>query len=216
MSPRASDCVDGRQSGRQDTKKHSGSIIIGGIEKTERGIPGKKLDIPAVGDGFTSHGRRSPAAERGRKAMEESFQGGGGSPRNMREEAGAGEQGRTSPGAGTPLANIEKQDLSTQNKDVLEHVEANGGTLEDIQCTETISRGRGEDPALNIGSAEVQSSQILVEVDSGQHQPEYNQALMCNQRNPQYGGKKVSGVERTGWKPGKGHLGNIKGPPHKK
>lgn len=142
MSPRASDCVDGRQSGRQDTKKHSGSTIIGGIEKTERGIPGKKRDYMTVGDGSTSHGRRSPTVGRGRKAMEESFPGGGGSPRNMREEAGAREQGRTSPGVGSPSAYIEKQDLSTQDKDVLEHVEANGGTLEDIQCRDYIQGER--------------------------------------------------------------------------
>lgn len=127
----------------------------------------------------------------------------------------AREQGHLSPGVGTPIADTDKQDPLTQDQGGLDQLEANGGTLEALQCTETVLTAGREVPAPNTGQMAIQGTQILAEADPSQGLLEHNQALMVNQLSPKNEDRRPQDPNGQ-MEDREGHLGIIEGPPHKK
>lgn len=89
---------------------------------------------------------------------------------------------------------IDKQGSLAQDLGVMNHLEANGWTLEATQGTETVLVTGGEAPASNLDQSPMQGSQKATEVDPGQCLLVHNQTLMHDQMSPQKGDRRSQGL----------------------
>lgn len=210
LSPRVSDPMMGRQTERQEEKRCSGASHNAGIDRTERGAPTRNHGTQAVGRGIVEHGRKSPAAGRGRRVPEQGSPGDRQGPGKTGEEVRAKEQGHLRPGIGTlivdygitghkdinPLKSLNKQDPMTLGQGKPGHLAAEEGALEALYCTEAILTTGRDAPAPNMGLMDVQGKQTLLDAGSCPGLQEDNQTLMLNNLSPKNGERRPPGLSK--------------------
>lgn len=194
LSPRASEAGPGWQAGRQDERKGSNLNSSSGMVRAERRASTPNYGTQAAGRGLMEHGRRSPAAGRGRKAPEHGTPGARQSPLRMGEEVMAPEQVYAMPPGGTLATDhgsirhkdmnfvnsLRERDSWVQEQGNGDHQDSGGGALEVPYSAEAITGGNALAP--NMGRTIAQGVQVVSDKGSGLQGD--NKTLPVNISNP--------------------------------